>query len=122
MEEWRSTCIPRPRFISDNAYGERPPVAIKRDIREGLELIQENVLILVDQDIMPTNQQDDINDMYSNAWFRNHMSNAVEATDHIVPKQYRDFLKLSGDNQKDWQLAMQAEIKSLKEKIGRAHV
>ena len=60
------------------------------------------------------NQQDDINDMYSNVWFQNHMSNAVETTDHIVPKQYQDFLKLSQDNQKDWQVAMQEEIKSLR--------
>ena len=88
MEEQRPTHIPQPRFIPDNAYGEQPPVAIERDIREGLEPIQENKPILVDQDIVPTNQQDNINDMYSNAWFRNHMSNAVEATDHIVPKQY----------------------------------
>ena len=51
--------------------------------------------------------------MYSNAWFRSHMSNAVETADRIVPKQYRDFLKLSQDNQKDWQIAMQKEIKSL---------
>ena len=51
--------------------------------------------------------------MYSNAWFRSHMSNAVETADRIVPKQYRDFLKLSQDDQKDWQIAMQEEIKSL---------
>ena len=41
------------------------------------------------------------------------MSNAVEATDCIVPKQYWDFLKLSQDDKKDWQIAMQEEIKSL---------
>ena len=51
--------------------------------------------IRVEEDIVPTNQQDDMNDMYSNAWFRSHMSNAVETADRIVPKQYRDFLKLS---------------------------
>ena len=67
MEERRSTCIPRPRFIPDNAYDEQPLIAIERDIREGLELIQENEPISVGQDIVPTNQQDDINDMYSNA-------------------------------------------------------
>ena len=42
----------------------------------------------VDEDIVPTNQQDNMNDMYSNAWFRSHMSNAVEAADRIVPRQY----------------------------------
>ena len=69
MEEQRSTHIPRPRFIPDNAYSEQPPVAIKKDIREGLELIQENEPNSVDQDVISTNQQDDINDMYSSAWF-----------------------------------------------------
>ena len=41
------------------------------------------------------------------------MSNAVETADRIVPKQYQDFLRLSQDDQKDWQIAMQEEIKSL---------
>ena len=68
---------------------------------------------MVEEDIVPTNQQDNINDMYSNPWFHSHISNAVETADHIVPKQYWDFLKLSQDDQKDWQIAMQEEIKSL---------
>ena len=108
VEERRSTRIPRPRFIPDSVYGDRPPLAIERDIQEGLDLIQEDEPQpqRVEEDIVPTNQQDDINDMYSNAWFRSHMSNAVEAADRIVPKQYRDFLKLSRDDQKDWQKAM----------------
>ena len=42
----------------------------------------------VEEDIVPTNQQDDMNEMYSNVWFRSHMSNAVEAADRIVPRQY----------------------------------
>ena len=114
MEQQRSTHIPWPRFISDNAYGEQPPIAIERDIREGLEPIQEDEPQTVEEDIIPTNQQDDINDMYSNAWFRSHMSNTVETADCIVPKQYQDFLKWSQDDQKDWQIAMQEEIKSLR--------
>ena len=32
VEERRSTRIPRPRFIPDSAYGDRPPLAIERDI------------------------------------------------------------------------------------------
>ena len=73
-------------------YSDQPLVAIKRDIREGLEPIQEDKpqLIAVEEDIVSTNQQDDINDMYSNAWFHSHMSNAVETTDCIVPKQFQD--------------------------------
>ena len=71
MEQQRSTHRPQPRFIPDNAYDEQPPVAIERDIREGLKPIQEDEPqpISVDQDIIPMNQQDNINDMYSNAWF-----------------------------------------------------
>ena len=78
-------------------------------------MIQEDEpqLTTVEEDIVPTNQQDDIDEMYSNAWFQNHMSNTVESADHIVPKQYQDFLKLSQDNQKDWQITMQEEIKLL---------
>ena len=116
LEEQRSTCIPRPWFIPDSAYGNRPPLAIERDIQEGLDPIQEDEPqpTRVEEDISPTNQQDDINNMYSNAWFCSHMSNTVETADHIVPKQYQDFLKLSQDDQKDWQTAMQEEITSLK--------
>ena len=90
MEQRQSTHVPQPRFIPDNTYGDRPQIAIEGDIREGLEPIQENEPqpITVEEDIVPTNQQDNINDMDSNVWFRNHISNAVEATDCIVPKQY----------------------------------
>ena len=61
MGEQRSTRIPRPRFIPDSAYGDRPPLAIERDIREGLDPIQENEHQpeRMDEDIIPTNQQDD---------------------------------------------------------------
>ena len=69
MEERRSTHIPQPRFIPDSAYGDRIPLAIERDIQEGLDPIQEDEPqpITVEEDIIPTNQQDDINNMYSNA-------------------------------------------------------
>ena len=57
MEEQRSAHIPQPRFIPDSAYGDRPPLAIERDIREGLDLIQEDELqpARIEEDIIPTN-------------------------------------------------------------------
>ena len=78
------------------------------DIREGFDPIQEDESqpIVVEEDIISTNQQDDMNNMYSNAWFCSHMSNAVETADCIVSKQYQDFLKLSWEDQKDWQIAI----------------
>ena len=40
----------------------------------------------------PTNEEDDLGQMYSSKWIRHHLSMAVETTNSLLPKQYRDVL------------------------------
>ena len=64
----------------------------------------------------PTNEEDDLGQMYSSKWIRHHLSMAVETTNSPFPKQYRDVLKLSKEDQGLWKSAMNDEIKSLHER------
>ena len=64
----------------------------------------------------PTNEEDDLGQMYSSKWIRYHLSMAVETTNSLLPKQYRDVLKLFKEDQGLWKSAMNDEIKSLHER------
>ena len=64
----------------------------------------------------PTNEDDDLGQMYSSKWIRHHLSMAVETTNSPLPKQYRDALKLSKEDQGLWKSAMNDEIKPLHER------
>ena len=64
----------------------------------------------------PTNKEDDLGQMYSSKWICHHLSMAVESTNSPLPKQYRDVLKLSKEDQGLWKSAMNDEIKSLHER------
>ena len=65
----------------------------------------------------PTNEEDDIGQMYSSKWIHHHLSMAVESTHgSLLPKQYRDVLKLSKEDQGLWKSAMNDEIKLLHER------
>ena len=112
VEARRSARIPVPRFISNSTYGDRPPLQIERDLR-GLAPIQEESMQV---EPCPTNKEDDLGQMYSSKWIRHHLSMAVETTNSPLPKQYRDVLKLSKDDQELWKSAMNDEIKSLRER------
>ena len=65
-------------------------------------------------ELCPTNEKDDIGQMYSSKWIHHHLSMAMEST--LLPKQYRDVLKLSKEDQGLWKSAMNDEIKSLHER------
>ena len=64
----------------------------------------------------PTNEEEDLGQMYSSKWIRHHLSMAVESTNSPLPKQYRDVFKLSKEDQGLWKDAMKGEIKSLHER------
>jgi hypothetical protein len=93
-------------------YGDRPPIQIERDL-QGLAPIQEESM---QAEPRPTNEEDDIGQMYSSKWISYHLSMAVETTNAPLPKQYRDVLKLSKEDQGSWMSAMKDEIKSLHER------
>jgi hypothetical protein len=112
VEARRSSRIPVPRIIPDSTYGDRPLIQIERDLR-GLAPIQEESM---QAEPRPTNKEDDIGQMYSSKWISYHLSMAVETTNAPLPKQYRDILKLSKENQGSWMSAMKDEIKSLHER------
>ena len=64
----------------------------------------------------PTNEEDDLGQMYSSKWIHHHLSMAVESTNSPLPKQYRDVLKLSREDRGLWKSAMNDEIKLLHER------
>jgi hypothetical protein len=64
----------------------------------------------------PTNEKDDIGQIYSSKWISYHLSMAVETTNTPLPKQYRDVIKLSKEDHGSWMSAMKDEIKSLHER------
>ena len=65
---------------------------------------------------IPTNEEEDLGQMYSSQWIRHHFTMAVESAPVPVPKQYRDVLKMDKKEQAQWNGAMQEEIKSLHER------
>ena len=58
----------------------------------------------------PTNEDDDIRDMYSK-WIHHHMTFAVDSSPNPLPKHYKDVLKLSKQEQELWTASMKEEIK-----------
>ena len=63
-----------------------------------------------------TNEDDDIEQMYSSKWIHHHLFMAVESTNNPLSKQYRDILELSKEDQGLWKSAMNDEIKLLHKK------
>ena len=66
----------------------------------------------------PTNEDDDIGDMYSSKWICHHMTLAVDSSPTPLPKYYKDILKLPREDQELWTASMKEEIKSLHKKKG----
>jgi hypothetical protein len=93
-------------------YGDRPPIPIERDL-QGLAPIQEESM---QTEPHPTNEEDNIGQMYSSKWISYHLSMAVETTNAPLPTQYRDILKLSKEDHGSWMSAMKDKIKSLHER------
>ena len=62
---------------------------------------------------LPSNQEEDLQQMYSGTWFRSILSQAVSFT---VPRQYRDIFKLSIKEQNAWHKACEEEYNSLKDR------
>ena len=61
----------------------------------------------------PTNEEDDIGQMYSGSWIRHHLSLAAMVVG--IPNQYRDIAKMLKEEQHHWCAACEEEMKSLKE-------
>ena len=112
MEARRSARIPVSQIIPNNIYGNRPPIQIEQDL-QGLAPIQEGSMQVKPH---PTNEEVDIGQMYSSKWIHHHLSMAVESTNSPLPKQYRDILKLSEEDQELWKSTMNNEIKLLHER------
>ena len=87
--------------MPDNAYGNRPPVEIERDLQQGGD---------PNQDQKPTNEED-FGDLYSAKFFNRILASAAPTFN--IPKQYKDVAKLSADEQHKWRTAMQKEMDSL---------
>ena len=64
----------------------------------------------------PTNEDDDIRDMYSSKWIRHHMTLAVDSSPSPLSKTYKDVLKLLKQEQELWTASMKEEIGSLHER------
>ena len=62
----RSTHIPVSWVLSNNAYGNRPPIEIKWDLQQGLDAIQEEPMAVKPpmEPPRPTNEEDDIRDVF----------------------------------------------------------
>lgn len=115
IEVRRSNRVPVSRILPDNTYGNRPPIEIERDLhhRPNTPIQEEYVRPAEPMDVLPTNLEDDPNQMYESYARRiNNLLSAAIAPDS-VPKQYRDVLKLSQDEQKTWRSAMDEEMQSL---------
>ena len=59
------------------------------------------------------NEDDDISDMYSSKWICHHMTLAVDSSPTLLPKHYKDILKLSRKDNELWTALMKEKIKSL---------
>src|SRR6266702_1084985 len=110
----QSSRVPIPRIRPDNAYGDRRPIEIERDIQQGLPMITEEPSLM--DETTPTNEEEDLGQIYSSKWIRHHLSMAVESSQGYLPKLYRDVIKLPIEEQTPWRNAMQEEIKSMHER------
>ena len=107
------------RVLPNNAYRNRPPIEIERDLQQGLDAIQEKWIIVEPTPVKlpkPTNEEDDIGDMYSSKWIRHHMTLAVDSSPNPLPKHYKDILKLPKQEQELWTALIKEEIGSLHER------
>ena len=65
---------------------------------------------------VPTNEEEDLGQMYSSQWIRHHFTMVVKSAPVTVPKQYHDILKMDKKEQEQWNNAMKEEMKSLHER------
>ena len=65
---------------------------------------------------VPTNEEEDLGQMYSSQWIRHHFTMVVESTPGPVPKQYHNILKMNKKEQEQWSGNIKEEIKSLHER------
>ena len=81
-EARQSSRIPISRIIPNNIYGDRPSIQIKKDL-QGLAPVQKESM-----NVKPThtNEDDDIEQMYSSKWICHHLFMAVESTNNPLPK------------------------------------
>ena len=68
------------------------------------------------QNLHRQQMNDDIGDMYSSRWIHHHMTLAVDSSPTLLPKHYKDVLKLSREDQELWTASMKEGIKSLHER------
>ena len=69
VEQRRSTWTAQPRILSDNAYGDLPPVQIKRNLQQGMDPIQEESSSMQAKSSQSAqvsiNKEEDLGQMYS---------------------------------------------------------
>ena len=65
---------------------------------------------------VPTNKEEDLQQMYSSQWIRHHFTMVVESAPIPVPKQYHNILKMDKKEQEQWNIAIKEEIKSFHER------
>ena len=61
----------------------------------------------------PTNELEDLEEMYSSKWMQHHFALALNQGEWNVLKQYQDIAKLPCKQQKSWYDAIKDEMKSL---------
>ena len=90
IEQRRSTQTVQPRILPDNAYGDLSPVQIKRNLQQEMDPIQEESFFMQAESLqsaqVPTNEEEDLGQMYSSQWIRHHFTMAVESAPIPVPK------------------------------------
>ena len=110
----------QPRILPNNAYGNLPPVQIKRNLQQGMDAIQEESSSMQAEPSQSpqasTNEEEDLGQIYSSQWIRHHFTMVVESAPVPVPKQYHDILKMDKKEQEQWNGIMKEEMKSLHER------
>ena len=108
----RSTRVPQPRIIPDSVYGQRTGVQV--EMEGDTPLSEPSGSSVPPPPRKPTNEEDDLGEMYSARFFNRIIAAAAPAIN--IPKQYRDVLRLPKEEQKKWHEAMHEEIKSLQQR------
>ena len=108
------------RILPDNAYGDLPPVQIERNLQQEMDPIQEESSSMQAKPSqsaqVPTNEEEDLGQMYSSQWIRYHFTMVVESAPVPIPKQCCDILKMDKKEQEQWNGTMKENMKSLHER------
>ena len=106
------------RYSHYNLYGTKTPAQVEREINEHRDEVQQ---ILHPEMFMDVHDEDfHMEDLekqtkeQSASFVNMLLSYAVDASG--TPKQYSDVLKMNQEEQKGWWIAMNEQIKSLKER------